>query len=96
MVYLQRKYKGKEQSMLRKVFKTGNSVVISLPKDALELLGISEGSDVSIDLDREKRQIVISPAEEPLVVAGVDEEFAQQVSEFIKQYRPALEALAKV
>jgi len=41
--------------MLGKVFKTGNSVVISLPKDALELLGISEGSDVFVDLDREKR-----------------------------------------
>lgn len=81
--------------MLRKVFKTGNSVVVSLPKDALELLGISEGSDVSIDLDRQKRQIVISPVEEPLAVAGVDEEFARQVSEFIDQYRVALEALAK-
>ncbi len=75
--------------------KTGNSVVVSLPKDALELLGISAGSDVSVDLDREKRQIVISPAEEPLGVAGVDEEFAQQVAEFIDQYRPALEALSK-
>jgi hypothetical protein len=28
-------------------------------------------------------------------VAGVDEEFAQQVAEFIEQYRPALEALAR-
>jgi len=82
--------------MLRKVFRTGNSVVISLPKDALELLRISEGSDVSVDLDREKRQIVISPAEGPLAIAGVDEEFGQQVSEFIEQYRIALEALAKV
>jgi putative addiction module antidote len=81
--------------MLRKVFKTGNSVVISLSKEALDLLGISEGSDVSVDLDREKRQIIISPLEEPLAVAGVDEEFAQQVAEFIEQYRPALEALAR-
>lgn len=81
--------------MLRKVFKTGNSIVISLPKDSLELLGISEGSDVSVVLDREKRQIVISPVEEHLAIAGVDEEFAQQVSQFIAQYRPALEALAQ-
>jgi putative addiction module antidote len=81
--------------MLRKVFKAGNSIVISLPKDALELLGIAEGSDVSVDLDREKRQIVISPAERPLAVAGVDEEFARLVAEFIEQYRPALDALAK-
>jgi len=81
--------------VLRKVFKTGNSMVVSLPKDALEMLGISEGSDVSVDLDREKRQIVISPVEEPLSAAGVDETFAQQVAEFIDQYRPALDALAK-
>ena len=81
--------------MLRKVFKTGNSVVISLPKDALELLGISEGSDVSVDLDRDNRQVIISPAQGPLAAAGVDEEFAQQVLEFIEQYRPALETLAR-
>ena len=81
--------------MLRKVFKTGNSVVISLSKDALEVLGIAEGSNVSVDLDRESRQIIISPVDEPLVVAGVDGEFAQLVAEFIAQYRSALEALAK-
>jgi len=81
--------------MLRKVFKTGNSVVVSLPKDALELLGISDGSNVSVDLDRENRRIVISPAEEPMAEAGVDEEFAQQVAEFIDQYRSALEALSE-
>jgi antitoxin MazE len=81
--------------MLRKVFKTGNSVVISLPKDALDLLGIREESDVSVDIDRENRQVIISPAKGPLAEAGVDEEFAQQVSEFINQYRLALEALAE-
>jgi len=81
--------------MLRKVFRTGNSVVVALPKDALELLGISEGSGVSIDFDRVKRQVIISQVNESLAVAGVDEEFARQVSEFIDHYRPALEALAK-
>jgi antitoxin MazE len=81
--------------MLRKVFKTGNSVVISLPREALEFLGIQEGQDVVVDLDRENRQIVISPAEAPLAMAGVDEDFARQVSEFIEAYRPALKALAK-
>jgi putative addiction module antidote len=84
----------KEQAMLRKVFKTGNSVVISLPKEALELLGISEGSNISLDLDREKRQIILTPVEAPLATAGVDAEFARQVSEFIEQYRTALETLA--
>jgi antitoxin MazE len=81
--------------MLRKVFKTGNSMVISIPKDVLEQLGISEGSEVSLELNREKRQIVISLAESPYAVAGVGEQFAQQVAEFISQYRPALEELAR-
>ena len=71
--------------MLRKVFRTGNSVVVSLPKDALELFGISVGTEVSVDLDRENKQIVISPIEEPLAEAGVDEAFAQQVTEFMCQ-----------
>jgi putative addiction module antidote len=81
--------------MIRKIFKTGNSMVVSLPKDALESLQIQEGTEVYVELDRSKRQIVITPAESSLAVAGIDAEFAKQVSEFIDQYRPALEKLAK-
>jgi antitoxin MazE len=80
--------------MQRKIFKTGNSVVVSLPKEAMEYLQIDEGSEVNIELDRENRQIVIIPAN-PSLIAGIDQEFARQVTEFIKQYRPALEELAK-
>jgi putative addiction module antidote len=81
--------------MLRKVFRTGNSVVISLPREALEYLDIHEGAEVEIDLDRENRQMILKPLEMPLAISGVDEEFAHQVAEFIEQYRPALEELAK-
>jgi putative addiction module antidote len=80
--------------MLRKVFKTGNSLVVSLPKEILEALGVSDGSDVSVELDRPNEQILIRPSRMP-IAAGLDEEFARQVSEFIEQYRPALDALAK-
>lgn len=79
--------------MVRKIFKTGNSMVVSLPRDALDFLGLAEGTDVSVELDRERRQIVIAPAD--VTPQGVDETFARQVAEFIEQYRPALEALAK-
>jgi putative addiction module antidote len=80
--------------MLRKIFRTGNSIVVSIPKDILDQLELSEGEDVSIELDRRHRQIVISPIEKPQPL-GVDETFAKQVDEFIREYRPALEALAK-
>jgi len=77
--------------MLRKIFKTGNSMVVSLPREILEPLGVSDGSDVSVELEDGK--IIIRPMKQN--VPGVDEEFARQVAEFIDEYRPALEALAK-
>lgn len=80
--------------MLRKVFKTGNSLVVSLPRDLLEPLGMRDGTDVSVELDRENRQILIRMAEHPMT-GNLTEDFARQVSEFIDEYRPALEALAR-
>jgi antitoxin component of MazEF toxin-antitoxin module len=81
--------------MLRKIFKTGNSSVVSLPRDVTEPLGVREGSDVSVELDRENNRIIIRPVDEPVADAGVDEDFARQVSEFIAQYRPALKSLSR-
>ncbi|MFA5873144.1 MAG: AbrB/MazE/SpoVT family DNA-binding domain-containing protein [Anaerolineales bacterium] len=81
--------------MLRKVFRTGNSTVVSLPKDVIDPLGVRDGSDVSVELDREHCQIIIRPVDKPIAAAGVDEDFARQVSEFITEYRPALNSLAK-
>jgi antitoxin component of MazEF toxin-antitoxin module len=81
--------------MPRKVFKTGNSLVVSLPPEALEYLGLAAGADVSVELDRENRRIVIAPIGNSLSDSGVDEEFHQQLQSFINLYRPALEELAK-
>jgi putative addiction module antidote len=81
--------------MLRKVFRTGNSMVVSLPREALDYLNIQEGAEIEIDLDRENRQMILKPLEMPLAILGVDEKFAHQVAEFIEQYRPALKELAK-
>ena len=80
--------------MLRKVFKTGNSLVVSLPKDLLDPLEMRDGTEVSVELDRKNHQILIRPTEMPFT-AGLSEEFARQVSEFIEEYKPALDALAQ-
>lgn len=80
--------------MLRKIFRTGNSIVVSIPRDILDELQLSEGADVSVEFDAEQRQIVISPVEKTMLT-GIDETFAKQVDDFIKKYRPALEALTK-
>lgn len=81
--------------MIRRLFKTGNSTVISLPKEILYDLGIKDGERVNLELDREQRRVIITPVEKPATLAGINEEFAHQVDEFIHQYRPALEQLAK-
>lgn len=81
--------------MLRRLFKTGNSVVLSLPREILDELGLAEGENVSLELDSQQRQVIVRPVEKPLAIAGVDEEFARQINDFIEQYRPALEELAK-
>jgi putative addiction module antidote len=79
--------------MARKVFRAGNSLVVSIPGDAIEHLGLGEGSEVIVEVDRDEGRIVIYPSE--IELKGVDKEFSRQVDEFIETYRPALEELAK-
>ncbi len=81
--------------MIRRLFKTGNSIVLSLPKEVLDDLGIKDGESVNLELDREQHRVIITPVGKPIAIEGVNEEFARQVDEFIQQYRPALEELAK-
>jgi putative addiction module antidote len=79
--------------MVRKIFKSGNSFVISLPRESLQELGLHEGSEVNVAIDREEGRIIIERAQTPL--AEIDPDFARQLNDFIENYRPALEALAK-
>jgi antitoxin MazE len=81
--------------MIRHLFKTGNSIVLSLPKDVLEDLGIKDGESVNLELDHEQHRVIITPLKKAEEIAGVNEEFARQVDDFIQQYRPALDELAK-
>lgn len=80
--------------MERKLFRSGNSVVVALPRDVIESLGVSVGDVVTIEVDRETRQVTITPTHGS-EVPGVDQAFDRQVAEFIEAYRPALEELAR-
>jgi antitoxin component of MazEF toxin-antitoxin module len=79
--------------MVSKILKTEQGLAVLIPPETLEQLGLALDAEVSVTLNQELSQIVITPAS--LNLPGVDETFAQQVSEFIEQYRPALEALAR-
>ena len=80
--------------MARKIFRTGNSMVVSLPRDFLNMLNLDEGSEVAVELDREKGCLIITPV--GFELEGVDREFSRRVDAFIDQYRHALEKLAKM
>jgi len=80
--------------MVRKVFRAGNSIVVSLPREIADQLNMTEGADVSVELDKKNRQILIRRVELP-VAGDIDAEFAHQVADFIQEYRTVLESLAR-
>ncbi|MDD4601551.1 hypothetical protein SDC9_11239 [bioreactor metagenome] len=78
---------------VRKIFKAGNSCVVSLPASMLKTLGMKEGSHVSMEINREQRTIVLKP----VVVknSGMSIEFARLVSKVLVDYEYALRRLAQ-
>jgi antitoxin component of MazEF toxin-antitoxin module len=47
--------------MLRKVFRSGNSVVVSLPRKSQDFLDIQVGAEIEVDRDRENHQVILKP-----------------------------------
>lgn len=78
--------------MARKVFRSGNSSVVSIPSEVLEVVGLRTGDAVTVTADVERQRIIIAPAVPEL--PDVREDLLEQVDRFIQRYRPALEKLA--
>lgn len=81
--------------MHRKICHIGNSQGVSIPKGMLEKLHLSIGAEVEVELDDERKRIIIEPKVVDASYKSIDSEFASQVNEFIEQYRPALKKLAE-
>ena len=81
--------------MLRKICKIGNSCGVSIPKEILEKLHLTVGAHVAINVDEKAKNIIIGSAANKSHYKTIDKEFASQVNDFIKLYKPALKALAK-
>ncbi|MGD8794677.1 MAG: AbrB/MazE/SpoVT family DNA-binding domain-containing protein [Anaerolineae bacterium] len=78
--------------MARKVFRSGNSAVVSIPPEVLEVVGLQTGDAVTVVADVEGQRIIVTPATPDL--PGVRQDLLEQVDRFIQRYRPALEKLA--
>ncbi|MDT8900473.1 AbrB/MazE/SpoVT family DNA-binding domain-containing protein [Anaeroselena agilis] len=78
---------------VRKVFKAGNSSVVSLPFEMLKALGLKDGSHVSVELNREKRELVLKPV---VVKSGtVSLDFVRLVDKLLIDYDFVLRRLSK-
>lgn len=79
--------------MVLTVVKSGDSLAIPLPTEAIELLGLREGSEVDVAFDEPNGRVRL--ARLATDATDIDAAFAQQLDAFIAHYRPALLALAR-
>lgn len=77
---------------IQKIYKNGNSLVVAIPKQYLEELNLSEGSQIT--LDKQKDGLLLSAKKQSLA-NEINPEFAERVQNFIKNHRAVLEELAK-
>jgi putative addiction module antidote len=76
----------------QKLYRNGNSVVVSIPKEYLNELNLSEDSQVIVK--KQGDNLIVSRAEQPSN-AQVDAKFAQMVDEFMNEHKDVLEELSK-
>ena len=76
--------------MMQKVLKVGSSAAVTIPKKSLSELGLKIGDTVVVEVDREKKRVLIEAS-----VKGGDKELLAWTKKFVARYRPALEALAR-
>ena len=76
--------------MTQKVLKVGTSAAVTIPKKSLEELGLKIGDMVVVEFDKKRRAVVIEAVEK-----SSDSEVLAWTNQFIKRYKPALDALAK-
>lgn len=78
--------------LTQKLYRNGNSVAVTIPKEYLDGLNLKAGSTVVVKMDG--KEVVIAPKKKQLV-SEVDSKFAKMVDEFINDHRDVLEELAK-
>lgn len=75
--------------MAQKILKVGSSLGVTIPRAAVEELGLKLGDRVTLDVDKKTRSFRVATG------SAASEELVVWTRKFIERYRPALEALAK-
>jgi antitoxin component of MazEF toxin-antitoxin module len=82
--------------MIQKIIKVGNELYIPLPAEITQALQLKEGSVVTVSVDPEKKQILIQSLGQSTDLGEINLEFTEQVTAFIRDYKPALDELARL
>ena len=75
----------------QKIYKNGNSMVVSIPKDYSEELNLKIGSSVVVQ--KKGKELVITP-KDSYFTSGVDIKFAKIVDEFVSEHEDVLQELS--
>lgn len=76
----------------QKLYKTGNSVAVTIPKQLLEELNLKEGSEVILE---KKGEDIAFISKNTKLASDVTPEFMKMVDEFIDKNEDVLKELAK-
>lgn len=76
----------------QKLYRNGNSVAVTIPKDYLKQLILTEDSEVTVDLLEDS--LVVKPIHKPLA-PEVDPKFMKMVDDFISKHEDVLTELSK-
>lgn len=81
--------------LIQKLYRSGNSIAVTIPKEYLNSLRLKEGSSVVVEQDPEAGIITISHKKAAKPISKVSPEFLTWLNSFNKKYGPALKELAK-
>lgn len=82
--------------MLQKVIQVGNSAAITIPKQVLEETGLMIGDQIEIKATKKPVKIEVFPRQRVLSkTSGITPSFIRSVEDFVRDYKPVLEELAR-
>lgn len=78
--------------LTQKLYKSGNSVAVTIPKEYLEELNLKEGKLVVVE--KRGQELVVTP-KKAVPASGVNQKFAKMVDEFINEHEDVLQELSR-
>jgi putative addiction module antidote len=77
--------------LIQTLYKNGNSIAVTIPRQYLEELNLREGSEVVVE--KQGKELRISSKNKALA-ADVDAKFMKMVDEFVTDHEDVLKALS--